>query len=138
MQRELPMITEKKMASKQLDVMKKLFGELLPVCGVCNGPISGHMYKQIAVTPIERDNPKQALALIEAVKRLDWEKLLGFQKFNGLLPAVVVYAVKCPDNTYSLAAILNQFELWEPDQFLHQELTHDCARLGDDGFLGPL
>ena len=132
------MIRPERKKDSQLDVLKKQFGELLPVCGVCNRPISGHMCKQIAVTPIEPNNPSRALALIEAVKQLEWDKFLAFQEFNGLLPAVVVYALKCPDNRCSLAAILDQFELWEPDQFLHQQLTDDCGWLGNDGYLGPL
>lgn len=132
------MIGVKRDKPSQLEVMRKLLGQILPVCGVCNGPISGHMYKHVAVTPIEPDNPKQSLALIDAVKQLEWEKLLGFQEFKGLLPAVVVYALKCPDNSCSLIAILNQYELWEPDLFLHQQPIHDCERLGTDGYLGPL
>jgi hypothetical protein len=129
-------VTRKK--TSELEVAKQLLGELLPICGVCSGSIAGHMYRQIAVTPVERDAPKQALALIDAVKRLEWEKIIGFQEFNGLLPAIVVYALKCPNNACSLIAVLNQFELWEPDQFLHQQPTHDCDRLGEDGYLGPL
>jgi hypothetical protein len=129
-------LTRKK--TSQLEAMKEVFGKVLPICGVCNGPISGHMYKQIAVTPVEQDDPQRALALTDAVKRLEWEKLLSFQEFKGLLPAVIVYALKCPRKTCSLVASLDPSELWEPEQVLHQQPTPDLDRIGEDGFLGPL
>ena len=128
----------KRTKTSALEAMKKLFGEVLPTCSVCNGPISGHTFKEIAVTPIEPGNPRHALVLVNAVKQLEWERILSFQEFNGLLPAVVVYALRCPDNKCSLVAILDQSEFWEPDQFLHQQPTQDCERLGEDGYLGPL
>ena len=121
-----------------LDIARKLFLELLPVCGACNRPIAGHLYKQIAVTPIEQNEPKQGLALIDAVKHLDWERIIGFQEFKGSLPSVVVYALKCPTDACSLVAVLDPSELWDPDTLLHQQPVADCAMLGAGDYLGPI
>jgi hypothetical protein len=121
-----------------LDGARKVFLDVLPVCGVCNRPIAGHLFKQIAVTPTEQNDSKQGLALIDAVKHLDWEKIVSFQEFKGTLPAVVVYALKCPTDACSLAAVLSTSELWEDDVLLHQQQVPDCAHLGAEGYLGPI
>ena len=89
-------------------------------------------------TPIEKDNPERALTLLAAVKRQNWDEILSFQEFNGRLPMIEVFALKCLDDRCSLAAFLFPFELSATDEFLHQQLVPDCDGPTAEGYWGTI
>jgi hypothetical protein len=132
------MFWSRKKSLSPIDAAKTNFKRMLPICGVCNRPISGHLYKQIAVTPLNKNGSEGGSALINAVKALEWEKLVSFQEFRPLEDDVVAYVLKCPDSSYSLLAVLSPFELWQDDVLLHQEPVANHSPIIEHEILGPL
>ena len=126
------------LSSREIECSANLLREVLPVCSVCGLTTSGHLFKHLAYTPIEKDNPERALTLLAAVKRQNGDEILSFQEFNGLLPVIEVFALKCLDDRCSLAAFLFPFELWATDEFLLQQPVPGCDGPTAEGYWGSI
>jgi hypothetical protein len=126
------------LSSKHIEATAKLLKSVLPICGVCGQTLSGHLFKSIAQTPIEKNNPERALALLAAVKRCNWDEILNFQEFNGLLDVIEVVALKCLNGKCSLATYISRFELYASDEFLNQQPIPDCSGPTADGYEGAI
>lgn len=110
----------------------RILKEVVRICPICHLDLAGHDYRWAAATPLghEDEDMDRFRALMAAIKRHDWPKVLTFQHWLSELPNAELYCIKCTAHQkLSVALILAPFAWEDPYILMHIEPVADGEML---------
>ena len=111
------------MAIQNLSPTAKKLRSIVPRCVVCNTELSRHRFAEIATTIATEHNKDCVAALIGAVRKHQWNRLMEYTDFNPTKNAIVVYAIEGPHGSGMVILVRDPFELYEPAELYVQEMV---------------
>jgi hypothetical protein len=99
------------------------------VCPRCQMSFSNHQYRLIAATVLKSGKLGSLSELMEAIRTQHWQKVFGFQDWEGTQANAEVFALRCPNDGLSLAVVRSPFSLNEPYILLHRQTVDENAEM---------